>query len=225
MLVDTRVLELLSSRLCHDLISPVSAVNNGVELINDIGNSVVDEAMKLIGDSAQVTARRLRLFRLAYGRAGSEAGLAISSVRQTVLVYAEGSRVAMTWPDNAPDEAFAAHRGALKALVNATLFAEELLPYGGTLEITASQGTESTATPMCRIILSGRRGPSLSPFTEALDGSLPVDDLTPRTIQPYVTGLFARAFGLDVVLRPVEPERVDLVLTVLPAASGEALPA
>jgi histidine phosphotransferase ChpT len=50
MLLDLRVLELLSSKLCHDLISPVSAINNGVELIEDIGGDVVDEAMSLIGN-------------------------------------------------------------------------------------------------------------------------------------------------------------------------------
>lgn len=66
MQIDLRVLELLASKICHDLVSPVSAINNGVELIEDIGGSVVDEAMKLIGDSATNASRRLRLFRIAY---------------------------------------------------------------------------------------------------------------------------------------------------------------
>ena len=82
MQVDMRVLELLSSKICHDLVSPVSAINNGVELIDDIGGSVVDEAMKLIGDSAALASRRLRLFRMAYGRAGSDENLGIKDVKQ-----------------------------------------------------------------------------------------------------------------------------------------------
>ena len=52
-MVDFRVIELLCSRICHDLISPVGAINNGVELIEELGDRVVDEAIALIGTSAK----------------------------------------------------------------------------------------------------------------------------------------------------------------------------
>src|SRR5580704_12281150 len=99
MQVDIRVLELLSSKICHDLVSPVSAINNGVELIEDIGGSVVDEAMKLIGDSAGQASRRLRLFRVAYGRAGSDENLPTKDVRQVAVQYVLGGKVNLTWPE------------------------------------------------------------------------------------------------------------------------------
>src|SRR5271154_3464814 len=104
MQIDMRVMELLASKLCHDLVSPVSAINNGVELIEDIGGSVVEEAMKLIGDSAQHASRRLRLFRMAYGRAGSEDSLGVKDVRQTAEQYLAGGKSTLNWPDNQPPE-------------------------------------------------------------------------------------------------------------------------
>ena len=48
LLVDFRVIELLCSRICHDLISPVGAINNGIELIEELGNRVVEESIGLI---------------------------------------------------------------------------------------------------------------------------------------------------------------------------------
>src|ERR1700691_6194195 len=99
MQIDLRVLELLASKLCHDLVSPVSAINNGVELIEDIGGAVVEEAMKLIGDSAQHASRRLRLFRVAYGRAGSEENIGVKDVRQIAEQYAAGGKITLAWPE------------------------------------------------------------------------------------------------------------------------------
>src|ERR1700761_5517418 len=118
MQIDLRVLELLASKLAHDLVSPVSAINNGVELIEDIGGSVVDEAMKLIGDSAQHASRRLRLFRMAYGRAGSEDNLGIKDVRQTAEQYIASGKVTLIWPEDQPGPILAATRGCLKTLLN-----------------------------------------------------------------------------------------------------------
>src|SRR5277367_2704657 len=97
MQIDVQVMELLASKLCHDLVSPISAINNGVELIDDIGGSVVDEAMKLIGDSAGHASRRLRLFRIAYGRAGAEENLPVKEVRQTAEQYLSTGKTILSW--------------------------------------------------------------------------------------------------------------------------------
>src|ERR1700761_1282917 len=138
MQIDLRVLELLASKLAHDLVSPVSAINNGVELIEDIGGSGVDEAMKLIGDSAQHASRRLRLFRMAYGRAGSEDNLGIRDVRQLAEQYLSGGKATITWPEGQPPEAFEQHKGALKVILNLIILCEEVLAYGGSITISAA---------------------------------------------------------------------------------------
>ena len=125
--VDIRILELLSSRICHDLVSPVGAINNGVELIEDVGGNTTGEAMQLISKSAVIAARRLRCFRMAYGRAGSESGLSVNDVRQVAEHYLESGKSKIVWPATTPIATYAEHRGALKLLLNSLMIAEEIL--------------------------------------------------------------------------------------------------
>lgn len=213
--IDLRVLDLLSSKLCHDLISPVSAINNGVELIEDIGSSVEDEAMNLIGNSAAQAARRLRLFRIAYGRAGSEENLPVRDVRQVADQYFSSGKIKLAWPDDLDLEKFAECRGALKVLLNALVMAEEILAYGGAIALQRLIEDEKIA---CRLEISGRNA-ALSPaFQEAMDGVTAVDDLSPRTIQPYITGRFAEHFGLKVSPSAPDTDRLDLTIRTAPPA-------
>ncbi|NBO20202.1 MAG: hypothetical protein EBV03_13480, partial [Proteobacteria bacterium] len=203
MQIDLRVLELLSSKICHDLISPVSAINNGVELIEDIGGSVVDEAMQLIGNSAGLAARRLKMFRIAYGRAGSEENVPLKDVRQIIEGYFQDSKITFHLPDQAVSEALLARQGSLKCLINLAILSEELLPYGGA--ITGTAGGDGRCT--LRVV---GKGAQLSPAQQgALGGELPVVDLTPRTIQPYITGRYVEHFGLTLSWHEL-PEEVDL---------------
>ena len=210
MQIDLRVLELLSSKICHDLISPVSAINNGVELIEDIGGSVVEEAMKLIGNSAVQSSRRLRVFRVAYGRAGSEANLPLRDIRMVMEQYFEGGKTKLTWPEDLVLPGVSEQRGALKVLVNMMIMAEEVMAYGGAVALHPLDGEDSIGF---RLEIEGR-SVALSPsFRDALTQTTPVDELTPRTIQPYMTGCFATNFGLHI--EPVMPkeDRLDLILT------------
>ncbi|MBM3540521.1 MAG: hypothetical protein FJX51_00610 [Alphaproteobacteria bacterium] len=68
--LDLRAVELLCSRLCHDLVSPVGAISNGVELLTEMGPD--EEALALVGQSAQAAATRLKFYRVAYGAAGAD---------------------------------------------------------------------------------------------------------------------------------------------------------
>src|ERR1043166_9788867 len=107
MQLDVRVLEILASKICHDLISPVGAINNGVELIEDIGGSVVNDAVKLISASGQQAARRLRLFRMAYGKAGSEASLTTKDARICAMEWLSGTKATLAWEPMEALEGFA----------------------------------------------------------------------------------------------------------------------
>lgn len=215
MLIDVRVMELLASKLCHDLVSPVSAINNGVELIEDIGGSVVDEAMKLIGDSAGHASRRLRLFRIAYGRSGSEENISARDVRNIAENYIASGKVTLTWPEDQPCEKIASQRGYLKVLLNIIILSEEILAYGGAITLRGvTEGDEMG----CRFEIVGRSA-RMTPQTEAaLFGTALVDDLTPRTIQAYVTGRFADQAKLKLVFDQSITDRLDITVfgTALP---------
>jgi len=209
MQIDLRVCELLASKICHDLISPVSAINNGVELIEDIGGSVVDEAMKLIGNSAVQSSRRLRVFRIAYGRAGSEANLPLRDVRSVMEQYFDGGKIKFHWDEEHDLTEVAEACGALKTLVNLLIMTEEILAYGGSVTILRHE-TETKAG--CRLVIEGR-AVQLSPaFNDALTATTPVDELTPRTIQPYMAGRFAAHFGLHFDHVIPHEERLDIML-------------
>lgn len=207
MQIDMRVLELLSSKLCHDLVSPVSAINNGVELIEDIGGDVVDEAMKLIGDSAAHASRRLKLFRMAYGRAGSEGGLPVRDVKQTAEQYMAGGKVTLNWPENEPPEAMAMQPGFMKTVLNLIILSEEVLAYGGVVSL---RSMTDGMTAGCRFEIVGRAA-QLSPQLEAAYlGTAAIEDLTPRSIQAYITGRFAAHFNFTLKFDQSIPDRLDL---------------
>lgn len=207
MQIDLRVLELLASKLCHDLVSPISAINNGVELIEDIGGSVVGEAMKLIGDSADNAAKRLRIFRMAYGRAGSEENLSVRDVRQVAEQYLTGGKITFEWPEGAPTEEFCNIRGALKTLINILITGEEILAYGGSIILRSPD--EGLG---CVIEVTGRNAQLSTAFQAALEGSTEIDDLTPRTIQPYITGRLVEYFGLKTTHVQLKEGRLNIAL-------------
>lgn len=209
MQIDMRVLELLSSKICHDLVSPVSAINNGVELIDDIGGAVVNEAMKLIGDSAANASRRLKLFRMAYGRAGSEGALGVRDVRQTAEQYMAGGKVTLNWPDDQPVMAVAGQLGYLKVVLNLIIMAEEILPYGGVVSL---RPTSDGLIAGCRFEIVGRGAQLLPQFQAALEGTAAVEELTPRSIQAYVTGKFISHFNLKLRYDQSIPDRLDFSL-------------
>jgi histidine phosphotransferase ChpT len=217
MQIDMRVLELLSSKICHDLVSPISAINNGVELIEDIGGSVVEEAMKLIGDSSGHASRRLRLFRMAYGRAGSEESLGARDVRQVAEQYLSTGKTMLNWPDDLPSAPVAALRGFLKVTLNLVILSEEILAYGGivTLRPPAEGGNAG-----CRFEIVGRNAQLAPQFQQALEGAAAIEDLTPRTIQAYITGRFASHFQLSLKHEQSIPDRLELILSAV--ASGSA---
>jgi len=215
MQIDIRVMEHLCSKICHDLVSPVSAINNGVELIEDIGGSVVDEAMKLIGDSAGLAARRLKLFRMAYGRAGSEESLGVKDVRQVAAHYMGSGKVTLTWPEDQPGASLAAHRGFVKVMLNLVVLSEELLPYGGILTLRSAMDGDNAG---CRFEIVGRAAQLTPQIQAAFEGTASIDDITPRTVQAYVTNKFATHFELKMRHDQSIPDRLDITLLRIKAA-------
>ena len=65
-----RIAELVCSRICHDLISPVSAINIGIEMLNEGDKKMFSDSIELIGKSAQHALDRLSFYRIAYGYGG-----------------------------------------------------------------------------------------------------------------------------------------------------------
>src|SRR3546814_21091256 len=94
--IDRRVAELLASRLCHDLVGPIGAVGNGLELLGDEEFGMADDAMKLTTSSARQASHIMQFCRLAYGMAGARVGADYSAIRDLSAALLETPR---TKPD------------------------------------------------------------------------------------------------------------------------------
>ncbi|MFD1625451.1 histidine phosphotransferase family protein [Azospirillum griseum] len=217
---DLRVLELLASKLCHDLVSPVGAIRNGLELIEEMREDAegvgddgenascgppdfLTEAVALIDHSAVQADRRLRVFRLAYGAAGRELR-GFSDARLAAMGWLDGGRTALDWPDHSLPPTLAERRGVVKSVLNMILLADEAMPYGGRISVNGDGGATGGRVV---VVASGRPG-ALTPDSDAALRGASANALTPRTVHAYLTGRFAEDAGLRVSATPSGPDRL-----------------
>jgi histidine phosphotransferase ChpT len=129
---------LLCSRLCHDLMSPVGALNNGIELLADETDpDMRDKCLELLADSATATAGKLKFFRLAFGAGGGFASEIDTHEAEAALegVFGPDKRIELGWliqGDKLP-------KGAVKLLLNLALLAGDALVRGGRLDVGAER--------------------------------------------------------------------------------------
>jgi len=133
---------LLCSRLCHDLMSPVGALNNGIELLADETDPEMREkCLELLADSARASANKLKFFRLAFGAAGGFGEEIDTHEAEVALegVFGPERRIELGWvvsTEKLP-------KGAVKLLLNLALLAGDALVRGGRLDVGAeSRGGE-----------------------------------------------------------------------------------
>ncbi|PWC39600.1 histidine phosphotransferase family protein [Azospirillum sp. TSO35-2] len=213
--VDLRVLELLASKLCHDLVSPVGAIRNGLELIEEMQDDedagggpaiggFLGEAVKLIDHSSGQADRRLRVFRLAYGVAGRDQK-GFGDARAAAAGWVEGGRTRLDWPERVPNDMMAQRRGVVKLLLNLVLLADEALTHGGLVSVAAEGGEDKGRVT---VTAAGRPGNLSADAAAALAGTVPAGGLTPRTIHAYLTGRLAESDGYRILVSPESTERL-----------------
>ena len=130
---------LLCSRLCHDLMSPVGALNNGIELLADETDPDMQEkCLELLADSARATANKLKFFRLAFGAGGGFADEIDTREAEAALegLFGDG-KVELGWV--VEDEKLP--KGAIRLLLNLSLLAGDALVRGGRLDVGAERGS------------------------------------------------------------------------------------
>ena len=129
---------LLCSRLCHDLLSPVGALGNGLELLADEKDPAMRErVVELLGESARASANKLKFFRLAFGAAGGfGATIDPREARNAIEGLLADKRIELGWMV----EAAPLPKDAVKVLLNLALIAIDALVRGGTLDIGAESG-------------------------------------------------------------------------------------
>lgn len=132
----TEFASLLCSRLCHDLLSPVGALNNGLELLADEHDPEMRaRCLELLADSARASANKLKFFRLAFGAAGGFGDLLDPREARVAIegLLSDARRTSLGWMV----EAESLPKAAVKVLLNLAMIANEALVRGGQLDIGA----------------------------------------------------------------------------------------
>ena len=129
---------LLCSRLCHDLMSPVGALNNGIELLADETDpDMREKCLELLADSARASANKLKFFRLAFGAGGGFGAMIDTGEAQSALagLYGPEKRIELSWMVAEPK----LPKDAVKLLLNLAMLAGDALVRGGQLTVGAEQ--------------------------------------------------------------------------------------
>ncbi len=167
---------LLCSRLCHDLLSPVAALSNGLELLaQETEPDMRQQCLDLLGESCRATVNKLKFFRLAFGTAGGFGELVDSSEGREAIegLFAANSRLTTGWMVSEPHLS----KPAMKILLNLALIGGDALIRGGRLDI----GVERRAGVIEIVIrATGDRLVLDSAIRESLLGNPPQDALIAR---------------------------------------------
>jgi len=193
---------LLCSRLCHDLLSPVGALNNGLELLADEHDPEMRQrVLELLNESARASANKLKFFRLAFGAAGGfgetvdtrEAHAAIEGL------FGDNHRIQIGWMVEEP----VLQKTAIKVLLNLALIAGDALIRGGQLDIGAE-----TSGGQVEIVVRGD-GPRivLDPeLRSALAGGRDELPITPRAAAAFLVHALVTQGGGTLQVSPPDAE-------------------
>lgn len=186
---------LLCSRICHDLISPAGAIVNGLEVLEESDDPETKTfAMDLIKKSARTASARLQFCRIAFGAAGS-AGAQIDTgdAETTARGFIEDEKVKLTWNL----ERALLPKNRVKLLLNMLIVGGGTIPRGGTLTVDPIGSGETMGFKVTATGINARIPQAVPGLLEGQSESGTIDA---HAIQPYYTGLLARACGLSVGL-------------------------
>lgn len=187
----TDLAALLCSRLCHDLLSPVGALSNGIELLADETDPEMQKrCVELLEQSAKTSTDKLKFFRLAFGAAGGFGEYVPVEEAQEVIasLAADAKRVELNWAISDPK----LPKSAVKVMLNLSQIALDALVRGGTLDI----GAERTGG---NVEIVARASAEKLAFDEtigqALQGELPASEISSRTAAAHMIALLAKETG------------------------------
>lgn len=187
---------LLCSRVCHDLISPVGAIVNGLEVLDD--NPKPDDrefALDLIRKSAKTASARLQFCRLAFGAAGSAgAQIDLGDAQAMAKGHFEDGKITIAW--NLARLLLPKNR--VKLLLNLLVIAQQMIPRGGVLSVDPLGDGEAMGFQITAAGMNARVSQSVVDLLST--GATGAVDA--HAIQPYYTRLLAEACGINISIVP-----------------------
>ncbi len=195
---NTNFAALVGSRICHDLISPVGAIGNGLELVELSGSLGSGPEIDLITESVTNANARIRFFRVAFGMAAGEQMVGEAEIRSILAGLSQGARLDVQWHPQG-----AVRRPDLRVIFLALMCAETVVPFGGTADVTqddAGVWTVSITGDKLRVddALWGALGRCEAP-----------EQITPAQVQFGLLPVIAREQGRELKLTQTDTQ-IDL---------------
>jgi histidine phosphotransferase ChpT len=205
---------LLCSRVCHDVISPVGAIVNGLEVLEDEKDPEMrDVAIELIKKSAASASARLQFCRLAFGAAGSiGAAVDTGDAEAVTRGLISNDRTTLVWN---PARQFAP-KNKVKLLLNLALIALAAIPRGGVVTVSFTGHDDALAI---KVEAKGPNARLAHGVVNLVAGAPESGTVDAHSIQPFFTGLVARDCGMEVAIL-AEPETVTLEARPIAAAAA-----
>ena len=203
--IDIRVTELLVSRLCHDLVGPMGAVSNGMELLSEGRGDFAEDALDLASESATRAVDMLWYYRMAYGMAGNHQGGDLTPMRELATRFFAHQKALLDWASVSPPGGLPDSAG--KLILNMLVLGTEALPRGGTVGLLMASDDEANEITVVAVGAdAGLREESRHGLTDDVDPR----ELTPRSVHAYFTRLLARREGGDLLVDPAGPGHIRL---------------
>ena len=191
-LSDLDLAALLCSRVCHDVISPVGAIANGLELIDDpdMDDETKETALAMVRSSAKTASAKLKFCRIAFGAAGSAGAMIdLGEAGEIAKAFVGEEKVRLDWlapRENRPKQ-------QVKLVLNMLLMALAGIPRGGVVTVS-SEGEAFTARAQ------GDRAKVPEAISGVVDGTADLSTLDARLVQPYYAKQLAQSAGLALTM-------------------------
>ncbi|HXX08226.1 MAG TPA: histidine phosphotransferase family protein [Pseudolabrys sp.] len=181
---------LLCSRVCHDLISPVGAIVNGLEVLEEEKDEATKQfALDLIKKSSRTASAKLQFCRIAFGAAGSAgAQIDLGDAEAIARGFLEDDKTKLAW--NLPRALLAKDR--VKLLLNMLVIAGQAIPRGGKITVDPIRTGDSMGFKVSAAGANAKVPPAVPSLITGEDG----EGLDAHRIQPFYAGLLARACGV-----------------------------
>ena len=186
---------LLCSRVCHDLISPVGAIVNGIEVLEEEKDESTKQfALDLIKRSATTASAKLQFCRIAFGAAGSAgAQIDLGDAETITRGFMEDDKTKIAW--NLPRALLAKNR--VKLLLNMLIIAGQAIPRGGKITVDPIGTGDSVGFKVTAAGTNAKIPPAVPPL---LTGELGSEGVDAHRIQPFYAALLAKACGLKATI-------------------------
>jgi histidine phosphotransferase ChpT len=200
--IHLRALELACSKLCHDVISPVGAVNNGLELLEEEDDAALkEEATALAQRSARRASILLQVYRSAFGNAGNQQTFGPREAVALAQEFLQSGKAQLTAADL--PEATAVPAGFGKLVLNLVIMGADALPRGGTVGLVVR--SPQLGNGAIQIDCAGQQIAWSEEFGRAVTRNLQADDLTAHNILPYISSVFAERLGMSLSISQSGP--------------------